>query len=221
MDNMKDKYSMRFFLSALFFIGIFVAIFFAIDYLLSIFVIIPLVLLDLISLFIAYQSIIYRLALRDKFEKVVDKKISLEEEMNKKMESKKKTVKVLDKMFIYSLYASPVIICLSIFFGIFVSDSVTLAIIIPSIIVIYLVCLFFFKDIYESMDIIEEKEIKEAFIINKKAIIYKGCVYLINDGGFILREFNYKFFFIPLAKPKFSDEEKKMIEEAINEIRNK
>ena len=122
MDNMKDRYSMRFFLSTVFFIGIFVCIFFAIDYCLSYFVIIPLILLDFVTLFVAYQSLTYRLTLRKKFEVVVDEKINIEEEMNKRLDERKKTNKLLDKMLKYSLYGSPFIIALSIFFGIFVVD---------------------------------------------------------------------------------------------------
>ena len=221
MDNMKDKYSMRFFLSTLFFIGIFVCIFFSIVYDLTYFVIIPLILLDFITLFVVYQSLAYRLALRDKFEVVVDEKISLEEEMNKKLETKKKTSKIIDKMLQYSLYASPIIICLSIALGIFVVDSVVLAVILPSFIVTYLVVLFFVKDIYQGLDIIEEKEMKEVFIINKKAVIYKGSLYVINDFGFYLRDDKYKFLFIPIAKPKIDEASKKKIEEALDEIRSK
>ena len=221
MDNMKDKYSMRFFLSLLFFIGIFVCIFFSIDYDLTYFVIVPLILIDFVTLFIVYQSLTYRLSLRNKHEIIVDKKINLEVEMSKKLESKKKNSKIIDKMFLYSLYASPIIIIISIALGVFVLDSVTLAIILPSFIISYLVVLFFVKDIYQGLDIIEEKEKKEVFIINKKAIIYKGNVYLINDCGFYFKNYNYKFLFIPISKPKFSDEDKLVIEEALNEIRNK
>ena len=221
MDNMKDRYSMRFFLSAVFFIGIFVCIFFAIDYSLSYFVIIPLIILDFITLFVAYQSLTYRLALRKKYEVVVDEKINLEEEMNKKLDEKKKVNRIIDLTFKYSLYASPIIIAFSIFFGIFVVDSVVLAIILPAFIVSYLVVLFFIKDIYQSLDIIEEKELKEVFIITKKAIIYKGCLYIINDYGFYLRDFKYKFLFIPISKPKIDDASKKKIEEAMDEIRSK
>lgn len=221
MDNMKDKYSMRFFLSLVFFIGIFVCVFFSFYYDLTYFVLIPLIILDFATLFVVYQSLSYRLALRDKFKVIVDEKISLEEEMNKKLDSRKKMNKILDKMVQYSLYASPIIICISIAIGIFVVDSVVLAIILPSFIVTYLVVLFIVKDIYQGLDIIEEKETKEVFIINEKSIIYKGSVYLINDCGFYFRDNQYKFLFIPVMKIKFSDEEQKKIEEALNEIRSK
>ena len=221
MDNMKDKYFMRFFLSLLAFIGIFVCIFFAFYYGESYFISIPLIVLDFVLLFICYQSLVYRLSLRKKHEIIYEGKINLEVEMNKKIESKKKITKIIDKIFTYSLYASPIIIIILISLGIFVCDSVVLAIVLPALVVSYLVVLFFIKDIYSSMDIIDEKEIKEVLIINKKSLIYKGSVYLINDCGFYFKDLCYKFLFIPLSKPRFSDSEKELIEGAINEIRNK
>ena len=62
---------------------------------------------------------------------------------------------------------------------------------------------------------------KEVFIINKKAIIYKGSLYVINDFGFYLRDDKYRFLFIPIAKPKIDEASKKKIEEALDEIRSK
>ena len=221
MDNIKDKYFMRLFLSLLAFGAIFAIIFFCFYDEITLFVTIPLIALDFILLFIVYQSFCYRLALRDKHKIYLNEVINLEEMMNKKLEEKKKITKIIDLLFKYSLYASPVIIILSVALGIFVSNSVILGIVIPAFIVTYLLTLFFIKDIYESMDIIDEKELKEPFIVNEKSFVYMGKVYLINDGGFYLKDNKYKFLFIPLAKVTLKDDEKEKLEGALNEICSK
>lgn len=221
MDNLKDKYFMRLFLSLAAFVCVFILIFFSIYDEITWFVTVPLILLDIVLLFIVYQSFCYRLALRKKHEIVLEEKINLEELMNKKIEAKEKRTKIIDLVFKYSLYASPLIIILCIALGIFVSNSVILGIVLPAFIITYLVVLFFIKDIYEAMDIIEEKELKENFIINKKSVIYMGRVYLINDAGFYFKDNKYKFLFIPLANFPLKDDLKNKYEAKLNEIRNK
>ena len=221
MEDVKDKYQIRFFLSLIAFGAIFACIFFSFYDDASIFVKIPLILLDLLLLFSTYQGLVYRLSLRKKHEILINEKINLSDYLNKKIENNKKNNKLINKLFIYSLYASPIIIILGISLGIFVSNSVILSIVLPAFIITYLIILFFIKDFMENVDYAEEKEFMETFIINKKSIIYMGKVYMINDCGFIMRDFKYKFFFIPLAKPNFSDELKQKIEGALDEIRNK
>ena len=221
MDNIKDKYFMRIFLSLLAFIAIFASIFFCFYDEITLFITIPLIALDLVLLFILYQSFTYRLALRNKNEVYLDMKINLEELMNKKLDNKKRNTKIINLLFKYSLYASPIIIILCISIGIFISDSIILAIVLPAFIITYLVTLFFIKDIYEAQDLLEEKELKEVFIINKKAFIYMGKVYLINDSGFYFRDNKYKFLFIPLSKINMNDELKNKLEATLDEIRNK
>ena len=214
MDYIKDKYKMRFFLATIGFFFTFTCVFLTIYYLESIFIIIPLVLLDIVLFFVSYQSLMYRLALRNKFDKVFECKLELSEEYNKKLESQKKKMKIIDKMLIYSLYISPIIILLSIILGIFVSNSLLLAIVIPSIIIVYLIILFFIKDIYSNVDYLEEKSLKEIVYINQKTITYMGSVYIFNYCGFHFKNNTYKFLFIPLSKPKFNDELLKKIDEA-------
>ncbi len=221
MDNLKDKYFMRLFLSLAAFVCVFILIFFSIYDEITYFVTVPLILLDIVLLFIVYQSFCYRLALRKKHEIILEEKINLEELMNKKIEAKEKKTKIIDLVFKYSLYASPLIIILCIALGIFVSNSVILGIVLPAFIITYLVVLFFIKDIYEAMDIIEEKELKENFIINKKSVIYMGKVYLINDCGFFFKDNKYKFLFIPLANFPLKDDLKNKFEAKLDEIRNK
>ena len=208
MDNIKDKYSMRFFLSTVAFCFCFACVFLAIWYLESIFIIIPLVLLDIVLFFIAYQSLMYRLALRNKFEKVYEGKIALNEYFDKKIKTRDKNIKIIDKLLLYSLYASPLILILVIALGIFVVNSAILAIVLPSIIIVYLIALFFIKDIYSGLDFIEEKELKEIVYINKKTITYKGATYIFNYCGFHFKNDTYKFLFIPLSKPNFDNDTK-------------
>ena len=214
MDNIKDKYSMRFFLSTGAFLLCFACVFLAIWYLETILIIIPLVLLDVILFFKSYQILMYRLALRKKFEVKYEGKIKLNEYFDNKVKKRDSNLKVIDKLLTYSLYASPIILILSIALGIFVTKSVVLAIVIPSLVLVYLIALFFIKDIYSSIDYIEEKELKEIVYINSKTITYKGCTYIFNYCGFHFKGDSYKFLFIPLSKPKFSDEVKEKIEGA-------
>lgn len=221
MDNLKDKYFMRLFLSLASFACVFALIFFCIYDEITWFVTVPLILLDIVLLFIVYQSFCYRLALRKKHEIVLEEKINLEELMKKRIENKEKRTKMIDLVFNYSLYASPIIIIMCIALGIFVANSVILGIVLPAFIITYLVTLFFVKDIYAAQDIIEEKELKENFIINKKSVVYMGKVYLINDAGFYFKDNQYKFLFIPLARVTLKDDLKEKFEGAINEIRNK
>ena len=221
MDDMKDKYFMRAFLSGLAFAAIFVCIFFSIYDDMSMFIIIPLVALDLIILFICYQSIVYRLSLRSKNEVIVDMKLNINDLMEHKLESKKKSSKIIDKLFTISLFACPVLMILAIGVGIFIANSVLLSLVLPALLTTYLLVLFFLKDFFNNYNLIEEKEIKEAFVINKKAIIYMGRVYLINGCGFYLRDSSYKFLFLPLAKISFRDEAKEKIEGALSEASSK
>ena len=95
MDNYKDKYFMRFFLSLIGFFLFFVCAFYSIYYEQTIFLIIPLIVVDVLLLFVCYQSLMYRLALRDKFIVVHNEKIDLSEYYNKKLEKKNKTIKIL------------------------------------------------------------------------------------------------------------------------------
>ena len=67
MDNYKDKYSMRFFLCTIGFFLDAVCVCYAISYLYTIFLIIPLILVDIMLFYYLYQGLMYRLALRDKF----------------------------------------------------------------------------------------------------------------------------------------------------------
>ena len=212
---------MRLFLSLLAFAAIFTIIFFCFYDDITLFITIPLIALDMLLLFFVYQSFTYRLALREKHEIVLDMKINLEEVMNKKLDNKKRNTKFINTLLKYSLYASPVLIMICIAIGIFIANSVLLAIVLPAFIITYLLILFFVKDIYESLDVLEEKEVKESFIVNKKSVIYMGKVYLINDCGFYLRDNKYKFLFIPLAKINMKDELKTKLEEAFDEIRSK
>lgn len=213
MDNIKDKYSMRFFLSTIAFIFDFICSFFAIDYQINIFFIILLVLVDVFLFYLSYQSLMYRLALRKKFSNVYENKINLDEYYNKKLKTKEKITKVIDKIFIYSLYASPVLILLFVSIGIFLVDSVLLAIVLPAFLISYLAIVFFVKDIYSNINYKEDKTTKEIVFINKKTITYKGETYIFNYCGFHFKGSTYKFLFIPLSKPKFDDDTKKKIEE--------
>lgn len=213
MDKIKDKYSMRFFLSTIAFIFCFICMFFAIDYQVNIFFIILLVLVDVFLLCVSYQSLMYRLALRKKFSNVYENKINLDEYYNKKLKTKEKITRVIDKIFIYSLYASPILILLFVSVGIFLADSVLLAIVLPAFLISYLVIVFFVKDIYSNINYKEDKETNELVFINKKTITYKGETYIFNYCGFHFKGDTYKFLFIPLSKPKFDDETKKKIEE--------
>lgn len=213
MDKIKDKYSMRFFLSTIAFIFCFICMFFAIDYQVNIFFIILLVLVDVFLLCVSYQSLMYRLALRKKFSNVYENKINLDEYYNKKLKTKEKITRVIDKIFIYSLYALPILILLFVSVGIFLADSVLLAIVLPAFLISYLVIVFFVKDIYSNINYKEDKETNELVFINKKTITYKGETYIFNYCGFHFKGDTYKFLFIPLSKPKFDDETKKKIEE--------
>lgn len=221
MDNLKDKYQMRFFLSTVGFVLTFICAFYAIYYLESIFVIIPLILIDVTLAFISYQSLMYRLAIRKKFKVVYENKLNLNEVYQKKLENKNKNTIMLNKVFMVSLYASPIVMVLGITIGIFIANSVILAIVLPAFIICYLIVLFFVKDIYESNDYNEEKEAKEVVSINDKSIAYKGSLYIFNYCGFHFKNDTYKFLFIPLAKPKFDDETKKQIEDMHNEASDK
>lgn len=213
MDNYKDKYFMRFFLSTIGFILDLVCVILAIKYQFTIFLIIPLILVDLLFMFISYQSLMYRLALRDKFEVMHKEKLDLSEYYNKKLEKKNKASKILDRIFFVSLYASPILIIIFICIGIFLVDSVLLALVFPAFLIVYLLVLFFAKDIYSNYDYSDEKELKEELIINKKTICFNGNTYIFNYCGFHFKGDTYKFLFIPLSKPKFNDELKKKIEE--------
>lgn len=214
MDNIKDKYSMRFFLSTVAFFLCFACVFLAIWYLESILIIIPLALLDVVLFFVAYQSLMYRLALRNKFTVKYEGKIMLNEYFDKKIKKRDSNLKVIDKLLTYSLYASPIFLVLTMALGIFVVKSVVLAIVLPSVVLVYLISLFFIKDIYSGFDYIEEKEMKEIVYINDKTITYKGNTYIFNYCGFHFKGDSYKFLFIPLSKPKFSDEVKEKMESA-------
>ena len=213
MDNYKDKYFMRFFLSLIGFILCFVCAFYSIYYEQTIFLIIPLILADVLFFFTCYQSLMYRLALRDKFEVVHNEKIDLSEYYNKKLEKKNKVIKILERIFLVSIYSSPILIIIFISIGVFAVNSVLLTIVLPAFLIVYLLILFFVKDIYSNYDYNDEKELKEEVIINKKTISYKGNTYMFNYCGFHFKGEKYKFLFIPLSKPKFDDELKKKIEE--------
>ena len=214
MDNIKDKYSMRFFLATVGFFFTFTCVFLTIYFLESIFIIIPLVILDIVLFFISYQSLMNRLALRNKFNKVYEGKLELNKMYDDKLKAHDKRMKIIDKLLTYSLYASPIILLISIIIGIFLVNSLLLAIVMPSIIIVYLIVLFFVKDIYANVDYIEDKELKEIVYINDKTITYMGATYIFNYCGFHFKNDTYKFLFIPLAKPKFNDEIIKKIEEA-------
>lgn len=216
MDNLKDKYFMRFFLSTIGFMLDLICVILAIKYQFTIFLIIPLILIDLLFMATSYQSLMYRLALRDKFEVVHNTKLDLSEYYNKKLEKKNKALKILDRIFYVSLYASPIIIIISISLGVFLTNSVLLALVVPAFLIVYLLLLFFVKDIYSNYDYSDEKELKEEIIINKKSISYKGTTYIFNYCGFHFKGSTYKFLFIPLSKPKFDDETLKKIEELNN-----
>jgi hypothetical protein len=213
MDNIKDKYSMRFFLSTVAFVFCFICAFFAIDYSINIFFIITLVVVDVFLFYLSYQSLMYRLALREKFSNVYENKINLDEYYNKKLKTKEKITRVINRIFIYSLYASPILILLFVSVGIFLVDSVLLAIVLPAFLISYLVIIFFIKDIYSNLNYKENKEVEEIVFVNKKTITYKGETYIFNYCGFHFKGDTYKFLFIPLSKPKFDDETKKKIEE--------
>jgi len=221
MDNVKDKYQMRFFLSTVAFVLCFVCVFFAIYYLESIFLIIPLVLIDILLCFISYQSLMYRLALRNKFNERYNNKLNLNEYFDKKLKKKDKRLKVINKVLLYSLYASPILIIVLMAIGIFVNDSAILALVLPALIIIYLIVLFFIKDIYTNFDYMDEKELKEVVFINDKSITYKGCTYIFNYCGFHIKDNTYKFLFIPLTKLSFDEETNKKIEEINNENSSK
>lgn len=206
MDNIKDKYSMRFFLSTVGFIFDFICAFYSIKYEVNIFLIIFFIIIDIYLFFISYQSLMYRLALRNKFNVVYESKINLNSLYDKKLKRKNKISKIIDKVFIISLYASPILIIFFVLLGVYVLENVALSIVMPAILISYLVILFFVKDLYNKLDYTEDIALKELVIINKKSIIYKGEVYLFNYNGFHFRGNFYKFFFIPLSKIKFSEE---------------
>ncbi len=216
MDYLKEKYFMRFFLSSLAFIGCSVCAFFSIYYECYLYIIIPIILLDLFFLYNAYFSFIHRLALRDKYEIVYNEKLDLSEYFNKKLEKKKKRLNIINRLFLVSLYASPILIIIFISIGIFVADSVLLALVAPSFLIVYLLVLFFIKDIYSNYDYSDQKLLKEALIINKKSISFKGKTYIIKKAGFHIKDKTYKFLFIPIAKPKLADEVWNKIEEINN-----
>lgn len=221
MDNVKDKYQMRFFLSTVAFILCFICAFYAIYYLESIFLIIPLVLIDVLLFFISYQSLMYRLALRKKYNELYNSKLNLNEYFDNKLKKKDKRLKVINKLLLYSLYGSPILIILLMSIGIFINNSAILALVLPALIIVYLIILFFVKDIYSSFDYMDEKELKEVVFINEKSITYKGATYIFNYCGFHIKDNTYKFLFIPLTKLSFDEETTKKIEEINNEVRSK
>ena len=213
MDNIKDKYSMRFFLSTVAFFLDLVLTIYAIKEELIIFFIIFFIVIDIYLFFISYQSLMNRLALRDKFEKVYESKISLETEFNKKIKRRKAISKIINKVFLISLYASPLLMIFFIALGVYVLENVALSIVMPAFLISYLVILFFIKDLYSKKDYTDDIATKEIVSINKKTITFKGETYIFNYCGFHFRNGVYKFLFIPLSKPKFGDELSKKIEE--------
>jgi len=221
MDNYKDKYFMRLFLSLICFILDFICAFYSIYYNCYLILIIPLIIIDVLFLYIAYHSFIHRLALRDKFKILHNEKLDLSSYYNKKIEKKNKRLKTLNRLFLISLYSSPILIIIFISIGVFITNSVLLALVFPAFLIVYLLILFFIKDIYSNYDYNDDKELKEELIINKKAICYKGKAYLFKYAGFSIKNDKYKFLFIPIAKIKFSEEIKLKIEGLKDEICNK
>ena len=144
MDNYKDKYSMRFFLCTIGFFLDAVCVCYAISYLYTIFLIIPLVVIDVMLFYYLFQGLMYRLALRDKFEVVYTERLDLSEYYNKKLEKKEKIVKILNRIFLVSLYASPILIIIFVSIGVFVTNSVLLTIVLPAFLIVYLLILFYF-----------------------------------------------------------------------------
>ena len=213
MDNIKDKYSMRFFLSTVAFFLDFVLAFFSIREELNIFLIIFFIIIDIYLFFISYQSLMNRLALRNKFNKVYESKISLKDEFNKKTNRKKKVSKIINNIFIISLYISPILMIIFILIGVYMLENVALSIVAPAFLISYLVILFFIKDIYSKEYDIDDINTRSIVFINKKSITYKGVTFIFNYCGFHFRNGYYKFLFIPLSKPKFGGELDKLITE--------
>lgn len=208
MDSIKEKYFIRMMYSIIVFAG-FVALSgvgFYYEY--SIFTNIALILISIIFAVMSFYNVVnYVFLTTKKSEVVYEGEIDINVDAEKKKEKIEKSIKIINKIMLYSLYATPALLLICILLGMLVVDSLLIALVIPAFIIMYLVILFFVKEYYTKfIDSSIEEEYKIVYLTNK-ILVYKNTVYLLNKFGFSIEKNKYKFFKFSFDTIDITDQE--------------
>lgn len=148
-------------------------------------------------------------------------KLDLKDYYTDKANKNIKRVALYNKIIFYSLCISPFVIAIGILLGVFVVDSLFLALVLPSVVVTYLIVIFFIKEIASSINYEEAEKENEEVCLTNKYIFYKNKVYLINSFGFKIIDDKYKMFGITISTLDFPLDIKNKLMVDNNEICDK